>query len=297
MRPPTRLFESLFKFLDPPHPRNRAWARNADLPQIHERALRVFSDQVEDALLQLSISVSTPRSAPGAGSLTAWLASLLAHRLRIVAANTINFVHARNAQVGPGSLETTLLLLERLTITVHLTVDPERVSAILKSRGVRLEDIGADPLKAFGVSWIKWCLSSPGRDLWLIEEYDHVYNALQALTREARVTTPSARWEMFRTLASGGTLRLGSLSFEIPQQFWHAVNPDWAPSELTEGLLALRHRGVKRGLDRSWVKSALHLQRLERDIGEAWARYGQWLAEAPGSLREVETRLSALLPF
>jgi len=258
--------------------------------------LRVLSDRIEDALLQLSIS-ATPTSSALDGPLTTWLAKLFARHLRPVVANTVNFLHARNAQTGSGSLDLTLLLLERLTITVRLTVHQDRVSALLASRDLRLADLDADPFKAFAVRWVAWCVSPPGRDLSLLVDYEHVYGVLQSLMRDAGVTTPHTRWETFRHLASGGTLRLGSVSYDVPQEFWRTVNPDWAISELAEALLALRHRGANGGLNRTRIKEALHLQRLDRDIGDAWTRYGQWLEDAPETRGEIETRLGTLLPF
>jgi len=242
---------------------------------------QLLSDRVEDAQLQLSISATPTSGALDDGQLTTRLAKLFAHRLRIVATNTVNLVHARDAQAGAASLDRTLLLLERLTITIHVTLNQDRVVARFASRGLRLEDMDADPFKAFAVRWVTWCVGPPARDLRLLVEYDNAYGALQSLMQDAEVTTPRARWETFRNHASGGTLRLGSLPYEIPQEFWSAVNPEWAMSELTEALLALRHRGAKRGLNRTRIKEALHLQRLEPDIGDAWARYGRWLEEAP----------------
>jgi hypothetical protein len=259
--------------------------------------LRVLSDRVEDAQLQLSISVTPTSSIFDDGPLTTWLAELFTRHLRPVVANTVNFLHARDAQTGSGSLDLTLLLLERLTITVRLTVHQDRVSALLASRDLRLADLDTDPFKAFAVRWVAWCASPPARDLSLLLEYEHVYSALQSLMRDAGVTTPHARWETFRHHASGGALRLGPVSYEIPQDFWHRVNPDWAISELAEALLALRHRGLSGGLNRTRIKEALHLERFERDIGDAWMRYGQWLEDAPETRGEIETRLGTLLPF
>lgn len=167
---------------------------------------------------------------------------------------------------------------------------------LLESKGVRPKELRSDPFKTFVRRWAEWCVSPAGRDVHLVEEYDQTYGALQALMQRARATTPRARWKILRGVASGGILRLGALSYTIPPKFWELM-PDWAISELTEGLLALRHYGMKQGLNRTAIKDRLRVQRLERDIGEAWARYGRWLDDAPETRRQVETLLGSLSPL
>ncbi len=286
-----RLLESLCEFTDPADPQNREWARRAAPPEIHERVSRFLTGGHEDILDRLAVSSIPPLDAMMGVLFRSSVAEPFARTMRMVTTNTIHFVHARDAARDPGALEATLLLLERLTITVHLRIDGERSFALFKSRGFHLADLDSDPFRAFGVRWAEWCLSPAGRDLSLVEEYDQTYRSLQSLMREAEATTPSARWKVFQGLTSGGTLRLGPLRYRIPSQFWRAADPDWAISELVEGLLAIRHTRMHRGLNRTAIKEQLRLQRLERDIGQAWAQYGRWLNDTPATRHHVEARM------
>jgi hypothetical protein len=286
-----RLLESLYAFTVPADPQNREWARRAAPLEIHERVLRFLTGRHQDVLDRLAISSIPPLDAMVEALFRSSVAEPFARTLRRVATHTIHFVHARDRARDPGSRETTLLLLERLTITVHLRIDGERSFARFKSRGFHLADLDNDPFRAFGVRWVEWCVSPPRRELRLIEEYDQTSRSLQSLMREARATTPSARWKALQALTGGGTLRLGPLTYRIPAQFWRAANPDWAISELAEGLLALRHTRPRRGLNRTAIKEQLRRQRLERDIGHAWTQYGRWLHGTPAMQHQVESLL------
>lgn len=187
------------------------------------------------------------------------------------------------------SIQRLVHVLERVTIDLlHFTIN----SAALRARPGLLSEWAAlvektlSPLGDWDAKWAAWCASPAPRDLSTLTEYEYVHAALSKLEPATSVSCT-----LYRRIGSrGGKLRLEGWSVALRAGWQERSDPEWSRSEWAIFLIAEKHATHARA-----IKKELANQRLERQIGEAWSRYGTWLAQHPDALHEFEVLLGVPL--
>jgi len=269
---------------DPSHVDCRRWVIGLEPEAVHERACQIFCTW--------STATFSVLLGPDPDSL---LRSRPQPLFGPLVAEVVATVRARNPNGIPFG--TAVALFERLTIVPGSTYRMDRMMAYYKKHGVRLSDcdkfFGVD-FREFLEHWKLWCLNGEPRRVELIGEYDHVYVLLGQALSEAHALDGRSRWEFMRRLVTLGAINVGGLSYKLPRRL-PALEPSWAVSEWTEVLLAVKHHPSSEGINRTAIKESLKIQRLERDVHRAWARYEAWLLDQPEAHLELEALLGPVL--
>jgi hypothetical protein len=183
-----------------------------------------------------------------------------------VRASTINIVSARRAGEG-WPLSSLLGFLERVTTQVHVTVRGDRFPQLLRAR---VQDLATNPLETFALELTRWYLEGDGGKRDLLDEYEDVHASLRGLPRETEPVGATLR----RVVGASGGLRLGAWTCELPRGWQRRCALQETPNEWAEALLSIKHRTNMR-----IIKERLALERRERLVRAAWARYGRWVLE------------------
>ncbi len=280
--------QKLFMVGDPADVSRRTWAIGMGLPALHARACECLRWRKDTSITGVTFVASSIAIDP-----PVTLFGVVSDVLDPVRKSGRPLLRSRAVE-----------LLERLTIDLSVRIvlpgpsqssQPDaraaaarpralavevRVDRALSTEDRRLSDFM--PGDTFATRWEKWCLESGHPLLALLDEYEFVKGQLDTLTRGG-----ARLWDVLsRLVGTGSRLSLGSWSCELPRGWKHQCDPFWAPSQWTEFLLAKKH-----GTNTREVKQRLRDARVERQIQDAWAAYGDWLLEHEEALRELEALL------
>jgi hypothetical protein len=262
-------------FQDPSSLQGRQWVLEAEPQQVHDAVCTLLppstSFPVEIALIRASAGTgplggTDDATEAGIAFVSAGISAAATTWLWRVRASTINIVSARRAGEG-WPLSSLLGFLERVTTQVHVTVRGDRFPQLLRAR---LQDLATNPLETFALELTRWYLEGDGGKRDLLDEYEDVHASLRGLARETEPVGATLR----RVVGASGCLRLGTWTCDLPRGWQRRCALQETPNEWAEALLSIKHRTNTR-----IIKERLALERRERLVRAAWARYGRWVLE------------------